>query len=56
MASSKGPKGFNAVKNSIAKKENISEERAAKIAAAAGRKNLGQKEMTRRSVAARRGK
>lgn len=49
----KGPKGFKNVQRSIEKKEGYSPDRAARIAAAAGRKNLGQKEMTRRSVAGR---
>lgn len=53
MASKYSPKGFKNVQHSIARKEGISETRAAKIAAAAGRKNLGQAEMTRRSVRAR---
>jgi hypothetical protein len=50
----KAPHGFKAVAKSIAKKEGISQERANAIAAAAGRKELGQKEMTRRSVAGRK--
>lgn len=38
----------------IQRREGLSKKRADAITAAAGRKHLGQKEMTRRSVAGRR--
>lgn len=49
-------KNFKTVQRGIERKEGYSPGRAAAIAAAAGRKKLGQKEMTRRSVAGRKRK
>lgn len=47
---------FKKMSSAIQRKEGYSKERADAITAAAGRKKLGQKEMTRRSVAGRKRK
>ena len=47
---------FSKLSSSIQKKEGVSKKAADAITAAAGRKKLGQAEMTRRSVAGRKKK